>query len=366
MQYTADMLAAAGNSNPALTSAKSKAAAKAADAALNASIMGQIQGDPLMFMGSGGGSQSPFQQMAGAALGYGALGLGAMGNYTSGLNALNTAVGGVMESQNAKDAALGSSANTALGGVMQSQNYSDAQIKAAEDKMKADMYGSDAEKYAADKALEQANHAQQMALQIANAQGQSAANVANINSQAAQNVADINTNPANRKIDLLDQYLNGGGGSSVGLGGGTGGTGGIGVTTNIDPVTGIKMLPVPTYQPIDPRMTQGMVSAANANLWNGIKSNEAHEASDLGQRGFTTHSPGFANMMANQDRGGYIGQAQNQWQIPLQVNQNNNANQLGPATLAVNQQNAMLDRATELKKMQILGNQNIINGLLQV
>lgn len=128
--------------------------------------------------------------------------------------------------------------------------------------------------------------------------------------------------------------------------------------------TGTGQPDIPAFAPFSDILAQRKAASSDAALAKTQQSEDQNLTNAMGQRGFSTKSPGFAALMAGRQGNLRAQIANNDLQTSLAANQYNAQNALPYAQAGLNQYNAEQDRAMRLRLAQIAGSQGLLQGLL--
>lgn len=177
----------------------------------------------------------------------------------------------------------------------------------------------------------------------------------NLNLQGQLGTAYLQNVP---KLDMLGQVLgNGTGtGTGTGLGGGAAGA----VDTSGAPVTPV----VPNFQSFNDVLLKQKQGQQAAGINKAYDTQANNLTNSLGQRGFSTKSPGFQGMLA-QNNSNRIGDLMSsQRDLGMAAAQYNAQNALPYAQVGLNQYNQQADRNLRLQLANMANKQGLIQGLL--
>lgn len=177
----------------------------------------------------------------------------------------------------------------------------------------------------------------------------------NLNLQGQLGTAYLQNVP---KLDMLGQVLGGGTGTGTGTGLGGGGTGAVDASGT--PVTPV----VPNFQSFNDVLLKQKQGQQAAGINKAYDTQANNLTNSLGQRGFSTKSPGFQGLLA-QNNSNRIGDLMSsQRDLGMAAAQYNAQNALPYAQVGLNQYNQQADRDLRLKLANIAGQQGLIQGLL--
>jgi hypothetical protein len=192
-----------------------------------------------------------------------------------------------------------------------------------------------------------------------------------------QNIAGINANAAVdqaylanvAKYGAMGQLLNGSGnGLGTGLGGGLGtGTGGGGGTTMMDAsggTAGSGAPAVPAFQSFNDIALQRKMGSQAADIAKQYDTQGNNMQQSLAARGFSTKSPGFQAMLAQNNAGKLGAIMDSQRDLSQNAMQYNAQNNLAYGQLGLNQYNADQDRAQRAYLAQLAASRGTLNTLL--
>lgn len=178
----------------------------------------------------------------------------------------------------------------------------------------------------------------------------------NLNLQGQLGTAYLQNVP---KLDMLGQVL-GGSGTGTGTGTGLGGGGTGAVDASGAPVTPV----VPNFQSFNDVLLKQKQGQQAAGINKAYDTQANNLTNSLGQRGFSTKSPGFQGLLA-QNNSNRIGDLMSsQRDLGMAAAQYNAQNALPYAQVGLNQYNQQADRNLRLQLANIAGKQGLIQGLL--
>lgn len=162
------------------------------------------------------------------------------------------------------------------------------------------------------------------------------------------------------KLDMLGQVLGTNGGTGTGTGTGTGGLGSGAVDA-----TGTAQAPVvPNFQSFNDVLLKQKMGQQAATINKAYDTQANQMTNNLASRGFSTNSPGFQSMLA-QNNSNRIGDLMSsQRDLTSAQAQYNAQNALPYAQLGLNQYNAQADRNLRLQLANNANKQGLIQGLL--
>lgn len=178
----------------------------------------------------------------------------------------------------------------------------------------------------------------------------------NLNLQGQLGTAYLQNVP---KLDMLGQVL--GANGAGGAGGGLGGSGGAGAVD----ATGAPITPVvPNFQSFNDVLLKQKQGQQAASINRAYDTQANNLTNSLGQRGFSTKSPGFQGMLA-QNNANRIGDLMSsQRDLGMAAAQYNAQNALPYAQTGLNQYNQQADRDLRVQLANIANRNGLIQGLL--
>jgi hypothetical protein len=189
--------------------------------------------------------------------------------------------------------------------------------------------------------------------------------IAGINANAAVDQAYL-ANVA--KYGAMGQLLNGsGGGLGTGLGGGTGGTGGAGGGSTVMDASGSasgNAPVVPAFQSFNDIALQRKMGSQAADISRQYDTQAGNLQNSLASRGFSTKSPGFQAMLAQNNAGKLGAIMDSQRELSQNAMQYNAQNGLAYGQMGLNQYNADQDRAQRAYLAQLAASRGTLNTLL--